>query len=189
MVTAFTGSPEHGYTYHDEDPDVIVQYAGTRTEQRATLADISLRVYDSLAFRGNNAKRQEVDAFFRVTRQRKTAFYFRDPRDHGRTGVSLGTSVSGQTGFDLPSSGEYSRDYPISTATITVYDDGSPTGATVTVSTDARRVTLSAAPTSGSVMTTDYHAYRLVRVEQPIQWAVLAPDWNEGQTSFREVKE
>lgn len=188
MVTAFTGTPEHGYAYHDEDPDVIIQYAGTRTEQRATLADISMRVYDSLLFRAVNSKRQEIDAFFRVTRQRKTAFYFRDPRDHARTGVSLGTSVSGQTGFALPSSGENSRDYPISTATVTVYDDGSPTAATVTIDTDNRRIVLSAAPTSGSVMTADYHAYRLVRVEQPIQWSVIAPDWNEGQTSFREVK-
>ena len=189
MTSAFTGSkslPEIGYSYEQDFPVVVLRYAGTGTEQRATRQAIGYRRY-VWPMRKTASERALVDTFFRLENYQVNAFYVRDPRDHARTGVSLGTSVSGQTAFSLPSSGENLRDYPISTATATVYDDGSPTATTVTWDTDRRVAVLSTSPTSGSVMTADYHFYRLVRLNGTVSWKALAPDFYEAAPEFWEV--
>jgi len=186
MVSVFTWGPVLEYGDDDELPVIVLKYAGRGTEQRAKLHAIERRVFD-WSVRATDSEKTAIKTFLRTANQMVTSFYVRDPKDNTRTGVSLGTSVSGQTSFPLPSSGENFRDYPISTATFTIYDDGGATGTTVTVRTDARVVSLSTAPTSGSVMTADYHYYRLVRLDRPQRWRRLAPNFSEGSLAFREV--
>jgi len=189
LTSAFTGNksiPEIGYSYDQDFPVAIIRYAGVGTEQRATRQTIHYRRY-AWPMRKTAAERALVDTFFRIENYQVNAFYLRDPRDNARTGVSLGTSVSGQTAFSLPSSGENLRDYPISTATATVYDDGVATTSTVTWSEDRRVAVLSTSPTSGSVMTADYHYYRKVRLQGTLSWKALAPDFYEASPEFWEV--
>lgn len=187
MSTAtFTYTPLISYEDYDDAGRIIFRYAGTGTEQRAKTQAIAYRRY-TWPIRVSTSDKLAVNEFVRLRNDGTEAFYIRDPKDNARTGVSLGTSVSGQTGFTLPTTGDNQRDYPISSATVTVYDDGVEASGTVTIDQDARRFTLSVAPTSGSVMTADYHYYRLVRLEGVVKWAGLAPDWHEGSLSLWEV--
>ena len=189
MTVAFTvtnSSPWVDYEHVDELDVAIIRYAGTATEQRAKTQDIARRRY-TWHMRATSSERQNINEFFRQRSYSVQAFYVRDPKDSSRTGVDLDTSVSGQTSFTLPVAGENKRDYPISGATATVYDDGSPTAASVTIDTDNRKFILSAAPTTGSVMTVDFKAYRLVRLDEPLNWTGLAPDWYECSPVFVEV--
>ena len=188
MATAiWTELPEMTYGAEDKLPVLINRYAGAGREQRAALESIGRRRY-VVGLRRDEAERATVDEFFRLRNYEVTAFYFKDPDYSARTGVSLGTSTAAQTVFDLPSTGENSRDYPVDDANFIVYDDGSP--ATVAaIDSDARQVTRSSSPTAGSVMTADYHAYRLVRLVGTFQWRKLAPDFYETALDLMEVGE
>lgn len=179
MTTAtFIQSPEADYDYTDTHPGFAVGYAGSGTEQRAQLQTIARRTY-TWHMRKTASERSTIDTHFVAVDYMTTAFYIKDPKDFARTGVSLGTATSAQTSFSLPTTGEEQRDYMIDDANVVVYDDASPTGTTVTVNTDARTVGLSTAPASDSVMTVDYHTYRLVRLQAPFRWRMLAPDFFE----------
>lgn len=186
MTTAFTGAPNVDYEWEPSQEVGIVTYAGSRYEQRASWQTISRRTYVwTMTRRGAEAR--NIDSFFRDRNQEVSAFYIQDPDDQLRSGVTLGTSVAGQTVFTLPTSGNESRFYPKDDANVVVYDDAVATAATVTVSTDNRTFTLSAAPVSGSVMTVDFYGYRLVRLLTPCRWKGLGPDWFVASPQFKEV--
>ena len=191
MATSiFTYEPEiDGLTARDELPVAVLSYAGTGVEQRATLQDLDKRRY-TWPLRRQSTDKTAIKEFFRLRSQTVEAFYVKDPEadEHERTGVSLGTSSALQISFNLPSSGEYSRDYMADDANMIVYDDGVSVEV-ASVQTDARTITLSVAPTAGSVMTCDYHAYRLVRLESEPQWVRLGPDFFECVPEFIEVVE
>jgi len=184
----FNHAPETDWGYLPTMPVAIFKYAGQATEQRAALQDVERETIE-WPMRKTASEMATIKEFFRLRGQSRDAFYVRLPRGADRTGVSLGTSVSGQTAFVLPTSGNNKRDYPIGTATYTVYDDGGATATTVTVDTDTRTFTLDAAPTSGSVMTVDYKAYLLVRLKEPFEWTGLGPDFFAARPSFVEVPE
>lgn len=187
-TTNFTACPDVDYKYVDELGVTILRYGGQAKEQRIKNQDIQRRRY-SWPMSKINTEREAIDEFFRLRNQTVEAFYIRDPKDNARTGVSLGTAVSGQTGFTLPTTGENSRDYAISGATFTVYLNGSPTGITVTIDTDDRTFTFASAAASGDVVTADYHYYRLVRLSEPFEWTALAPNYFFTEPDFIEVPE
>ena len=182
----FTAGPEIDWEVVPDRPVAIFKYVGQATEQRADLQDVERDVV-SWPMKKTASEMATVRAFFLARGQSTEAFYIRLPRGASRTGVSLGTSVSGQTQFTLPTTGDEKRDYPIGAATYTVYDDAVATAATVTVSDDGRRFTLSAAPTSGSAMTVDYKTWRLVRLAEPFPWRGRGPDFFEANATFVEV--
>jgi len=190
-ISVFTANPDVEYTYRDNIGVTVLRYAGTAKEQRAQNHDISRRTY-GWKMSKDKAEREAVDEFFRLRGQTVESFFIRDPKDNARTGVSLGTGVSGQTGFDLPSTGENSRDYPV--ATYTIYKGGTAiTLITINVNTDGRRFTWQGgAPTtgvSGQIFTADYHYYRRVRLAEPFEWAALAPNYFAANPSLVEVPE
>ncbi len=184
-VEIFTEIPELTYNSGDVLPVEVLTFAGSGREQRAALESKARRRYVWL-MRRTKAERLVIDEFFRTANFEVTAFYVKDPDYFARTSVSLGTSILAQTVFDLPATGENSRDYPVDDANFIVYDDGSPV-AVASIQTDARTVTTSASPTAGSVMTGDYHAYRLVKLAAPFRWNKLAPDWYECSPELMEV--
>jgi hypothetical protein len=159
----FTCSPRVDFGVTPDRPTIIFRYAGTATEQRATLTDVEREIY-RWGLEEEDATMRTIRDFFQARGQAKEAFYIRDPDWAAQTGVPLGTATSGQTVFTLPTTGTYSRDYPIGAATFTVKDDGVATGTTVTVDDDARTFTLDTAPASNSVMTADYITWRKVRL-------------------------
>jgi len=182
----FDHAPEVAWEHTEDMPHAIFVFAGQAAEQRASLQDVE-RVRLGWPMRKTSTEKAEIEEFFRLRGRVRDAFYVRIPRAPQEEGVSLGTSISGQTGFVLPTSGNNSRDYPVATATFTVYEDGSPTTTTVTALPDDRKFVLDTAPTSGTAMTVDYHTYRLVRLEEPFRWRGLAPDFFETVAAFREV--
>ncbi len=188
-LEVFSENPElDGYSYRDRMPLVTFAYAGARTEQRAALAEIRMREY-VWPLRRTRAERDTIDAFFLARSGGVESFLVRDPDQYARTGVSLGTAAAAQVLFPLPASGENRRDYPIDDAHVVVYEDGSPTGATVTVDTDGRSFTLDSAPGAGVVMTADYWYYRRVKLTEDFEWRKLAPDFLEAQLALLEVVE
>jgi len=187
-TTIFAYEPEiDGLTAADVMPETTIAYAGTGTQQRATLQDIDRRRY-TWPLRRQSTDKTAIKEFFRLRSQTVEAFYIQDSESDecARTGVSLGTSILAQTVFTLPTSGENSRDYAADDANVVVYDDGSPV-AVASMDTDARTFTLSASPTAGSIMTCDYHAYRLVHLVAPFSWKRLAPDFFSAAPEFEEV--
>jgi hypothetical protein len=48
---------------------------------------------------------------------------------------------------------------------------------------------MSVAPASGSVITASYSAYRLVVLQAPFRWSMLAPNYFEASPVFVEVPE
>ena len=187
MATAtITGTPELDYTYTDSHPSLTLRYAGTGKEQRIELQALTRRSWTWPMHR-DAAERKNIDDFFRARSGSVVSFYLEDPKDSALTGVSLGTSVSGQTTFALPTSGENSRYY--FGGSVTVYDDGSAVGCTVTPHVDARTVGLSVAPASGSVMTCAFTGVRLVKLKSPITWTEITPDWFGCVAEFQEVAE
>lgn len=184
-TSAFTGSPDLDYTYTDTLPVTAFRMAGDGSEQRISWQAISRRSYTWPMHRGDT-ERANVDSFFRARDFSVESFYITDPKDSVVTGVTLGTSVTGQTTFSLPSSGEHSRYY---VSSLTVKDDGTPIAGNYTIHTDARTVGLSVEPTTGSVMTADITAYRLVRLKAPFAWQELSPDWFYCRPEFVEVVE
>lgn len=186
-MAIWTETPEiDGYSVVARQPVTVFSYAGAGTEQRAALLARPRREY-TWPMRRTKSEAATVDAFFLARNYQVESFLLRDPDQYTRTGVSLGTSVSGQKVFTIPSTGQHAGDYPVNDAHAVVYDDGVATGATVTVDTDARTFTLSTAPTSGSVITVDYWYYRRVRLVEGPAWAKLAPDWLEGSVTLLEV--
>ena len=185
-TTVFTGPPNVDYEAWDILPVAIIQYAGDGAQQRASQQAIERRYY-SWHMTRTGAERRVIDAFFRVVNWSVTSFYIQDPDDQLRSGVTLGTSINGQTVFTLPTTGHESRFYPKDDASVVVKDDGSTAAGTVTVSTDNRTFTLSVAPTTGSVMTVDFYGYRLVRLDSRFKWRGLGPDWFECTPQFNEV--
>ena len=186
----FTYEPEiEGLVTTDILPTLLFQYAGKGVQQRATLQDVDKRRY-SWPLRRQSGDKTAIKEFFRLRSQTVEAFYIKDPEpdEHARTGVSLGTSESAQTIFFLPTTGDNSRDHPIDDVNVVVYDDGSPV-AVASVDTDFKLFTLSASPTVGSVMTCDYHAYRLVHLMAEVEWARLGPDYFSTVAEFEEVVE
>jgi hypothetical protein len=185
-VSVFSELPEiDGYEAQDELPVVVFRYAGRGVEQRAALQALARRRY-SWPLRRTKTERATVDEFLRLRNYSVEAFYVEDPHQYARTGVSLGTSVTSQTVFPLPTTGENSRDYAANDSHVVVYDDGTPVTVSA-VGTDARTFTLASAPAAGSVMTCDYWAYRLVRLLEPPSWAALGPDWLEAVLRLQEV--
>ena len=188
-TTVFTYEPEVDYTWRDVMPAILFKYAGAGAQQRATLQDIDRRIY-TWPLRRQSTDRRAISEFFRLRSQTVEAFYIKDPQalEHERTGVSLGTSEAAQTAFFLPTSGDNSRDFPIDDANVVVYDDGTPVSV-ASVDTDSKLFWLSASPTAGSVMTCDYHAYRLVRLMAEVDWAGLGPRYFSMAPQFEEVAE
>lgn len=186
-MAIWTETPEiDGYSYRDILPVTVFAFAGGGTEQRAALLARARREY-TWPMRRTKAEALVVDEFFRLRNFQIESFLLKDPDQYARTGVALGTSTAGQTVFTIPTTTENARDYPVNDAHVVVYDDGTPTGATVTVGVDARTFTLSVAPTAGSVMTADYWTYRRVRLVEGPTWQKLAPDWLEGVVMLKEV--
>ena len=139
MVSTFTGAPEISYDHSPTLPVIVFKYAGRGVEQRAALQDLTRREWAWPMKRGI-AERRNINEFFRTHSQTVTAFYLKDPHDHPRAGVSLGTAIIGQTVFALPTTGNESRFYA-NGDDVVVYEDGSPTAAVVTTGTDARTFT------------------------------------------------
>jgi len=183
----FDYCPELDYSFVDVQPAVLFEYAGNGSQQRATLQPIARRTY-TWPLRRQDVDRAAITEFFRVASQTVTAFYIKDPKEseHARTGVSLGTAGVAQTVFDLPATGENQRDYIVDDANVIVYDDGNPV-TVASVDIDARTITLSAAPANLSVMTADYHAYRLVHLVSEPSWSGLGPDYFSATAEFQEV--
>lgn len=166
-------------------PVAEFEYTGTATRQTAKLQDVERSVW-SWPMRKTASEMATIKAFFEARQQTVQAFYIRPPKGADRSSISLGTATSAQTVFTLPTTGTYSRDYPISGATYTVYDDGTPVSVS-SVSDDNRTFTLAVAPASNSVMTADYITWRLVKLSTPIQWSGLAPDFFQATAVFEEV--
>ena len=185
MVSTFTGAPEISYDHSPTLPVLVFKYAGRGLEQRAALQDLTRREWTWPMKRGI-AERRNINEFFRLRSQTVTAFYIKDPHDHPRAGVSLGTAITGQTLFTLPTTGNESRWYP-NGDNVTVYEDGSATGAGVTTGTDARTFLLTVAPGTGTVMTADFDGLNLVRLKSPFSWTGEGPGWFSCEPEFVEV--
>jgi hypothetical protein len=188
-LEVFSEIPElDGFDYTDRMPKTVFSYSGSGVEQRAALIEIPMRRY-SWPLRRIKSERDDVDTFFLARSQGIESFLVKDPDLYARTGVSLGTAAAAQVAFPLPATGENRRDYPIDDAHVEVYEDGTPTGATITVDTDGRSFTLSAAPGAGVVMTADYWFYRRVKLADDFTWRKLAPDYLEAVLALQEVVE
>lgn len=170
LIYPATPPPIHPSAHRDDDPTIIVAFAGSSGEQRASRTGRKLRTYH-LRYRTTNTRRAILDAFFESVRQSATSFLFKDLNDYTRTGITLepATSDGVVTAFSLPTTGQYAGDYPVDDANAKLYRAGVlVTGTTTQV--DARTITKSPAPSAGGAMTADYHYYRRVRLVDPPTW-------------------
>lgn len=185
----FDENPElDGYDRSDWEELTVFAYAGARKEQRAALATIAMRRY-TWPLRRTKSEAATIDAFFLARSWGVESFLVTDPDQYARTNVALGTAAAAQVAFPIPSTGENLRDYPIDDAHVVIYEDGSPTAATVTVDTDGRTFTLSVAPGAGVVMTADYWYSRRVKLVERFEWTKLAPDFLAATLALQEVIE
>lgn len=172
MPEVFDEVPEVGYSYTDELPVSIRRDGGPFEESRTKLAPVARRRY-SWKLRRDDCPgflRTDVDNFLVQLRSLQfESFYLKDPRDALRSGVSLGVGDGATQTFSLPSEGTESRDYPIDNAALVVYVSGSPV-AVSSVDTDARTITLAAAPGLGLAITADYEHYKLCRADGEFTW-------------------
>jgi len=186
-IPIFDEAPEFGWDREPALPVTEFRFAGAGSRQTVAHQAVA-RDRIRWPMKRSKADATTIDEFFVARSQVVTSFFVKLPWPFSRTGVSLGTSIAAQTVFDLPSSGDEFRDYPIDDANLVVYDDGTPVTVS-SVDTDARQVTLSAVPTVGSVMTADYHYYRRVKLAAPFAWTHIGPDWLEAEPEFEEVPE
>jgi hypothetical protein len=182
----FTESPFPNYSYADELPVSVRRAGAPWAERRTKLADISRRRYSFPLSRPND-ERQDVDDF--LTRARGLqfeAFYVADPRDDARSAVALGTGNGSATTFALPTAlaNEERRFYPKSSGLVAKVN-GTPVSV-ASVDTDARTITLSAAPANGAAVTADFVGYRLCRVEN-LSWQGETNTWFHASVELVEI--
>jgi|GEM_PF-1930238 len=193
-LTVFTATPDVDYDYEDNLGVSIIAYAGQNKEQRVQNTDIEYRTYSWPLSRVTDI-REDVDDFFKAMYRKKTSFLVRDPKDNRVTNVFLGVAISGQTGFDLPSTGDNKRGYPVTTAgSFTIYVGGvggTPYTSNLTVRRDGRRVSWTPPTTglSGQSIMADYSFYRRVRLKADYRWTALAPNWWNVRLGLQEVPE
>lgn len=159
-----TYPPRYPDSWSVDRPVVVAAFAGGGAEQRSALLSRSLRRY-APSWRRTSATYTYIRDFLEARGYSLESFLWRDLRCYERTGVALGTAVTSQVEFEIPTAGQYGGDYPIDDAHVVVYEDGTETLATVTVDVDARTFTLDTAPGAGVVMTADYHYRRRVRLD------------------------
>jgi len=139
------------------------RFAQSATEQRWGWDD---REFDTIICPIHvtaEADRATFDTFIRDVGSSRDSFHFTDGKTHTSTALAMGTATASQTVFTIPSPGVGAGFYPVSVATVTLYDDGSPINVTA-VGVDARTITTDAVVAVSSVMTADFsNYYRRVR--------------------------
>jgi len=191
-LTVMTFTPDVEYDYEDNLGVSIISYAGQNKEQRVQNTDIEYRTYSWPISRVSDI-REDVDDFFKAMYRKKTSFLIHDPKDNRNTGTFLGVAISGQTGFNLPTTGDHKREYPVTTAgSFTLRIGGATYVGDLTVYRDGRRVAFDSVPTtglSGQSVIGVYSYYRRVRLKADYRWTALAPNWFNAKLTLQEVPE
>lgn len=160
----FAETPLHPYAWETSRPVLKASMAGGG-EQRASLLSRALTRW-TLRFRGNDAKRETIDAFFEARGWTLESFLWQDLKRYTRTGIAIGTGDGLETTFALPSTGLYGGDYPA--APFQLYAAAAPVAGTV--DTDARSFTYAAPPAAAAALTVDYAYLRRVKLDGPYTW-------------------
>lgn len=177
MLPIFTYTPSLPYEPEIIEEDVLSVFAGTRNEQRASLLSRPFHRYPLTFNYLRRATRDSMRAFWNARRGRRDPFYWQCLLDYARTGIPLTPSSDGATlSFDLPASGIYSGDHPISDANVKLYRAAVLNGGALSANSDDRKIITNSVPAAGgAAMTADYYYYRKVRFEDN--------HWNESYIS------
>lgn len=160
-LAVLTTDPIVPYAPVPVDPAIVAEYAGSPLTSRASELDRALMSYP-LRFRGIEAKRLALLAFWRARRGPVGLFYFRDRLDYTRTGIVPTGLVNGSnTVFTIPVGDPYGGDFPIDDANAVLTVNGTPVSKTV--GTDERTFTAAVAPAGGTTVLLAYTYYRKVR--------------------------
>lgn len=187
-LTVFPKLPAAPMTRLPTGKGVLPISFGNKREQRLVLGDSSSRVWQITHGPLKLAELDTLHAFLEILNYQEISFLYEDLIRNTSLGIALGTSTPSQTVFNLPTTGEDGSLYPVDVASTVLYDDGAPVSI-ASIDIDARTITASSAPVTGSVMTCDLTPYqrRYVIEGDP------RDEWLGGQgwavsTVFREVE-